>query len=349
MSANTDPAVWFPSVRTGTGTDVFTERLVDGLRALGMRADITWLPLRAEYAPWSVRVPAPPAWANVVHVNTWLHSRFLPRNLPIVATIHHSVHAPDARAYKTALRAAYHRCWIAPNERRLLRRADKAVAVSRFAAEVACRWLLDREYEVIHNGVDTSIFRPRIRQRLDGEPFRLLYVGRWAALKGVDMLPLIMEELGSEFELRYTGAPEPQTRAMPPNMRDIGRLEGDAAVVAAMHVADALLFPSRSEGFGLVVAEAMACGLPVIATRGSSLKEVVEDGLTGFLCAQDDVAAYVEAVRELKRDLERARTMSIAARARAEALFAIRHMLDAYVPLYRECLPHLVSDTPKWS
>lgn len=44
-------AVWFLAIRTGTGTDVFTERLVEGLRKRGIRAEITWLPLRAEYLP----------------------------------------------------------------------------------------------------------------------------------------------------------------------------------------------------------------------------------------------------------------------------------------------------------
>lgn len=42
------PAIWFPTVRTGTGTDVFTERLVKGLNEQGIKAEITWLPLRAD-------------------------------------------------------------------------------------------------------------------------------------------------------------------------------------------------------------------------------------------------------------------------------------------------------------
>lgn len=55
------PSIWFPTVKTNTGTDVFTERLADGLNKQGIRAEITWLPLRAEYAPWTVPVPPPPA------------------------------------------------------------------------------------------------------------------------------------------------------------------------------------------------------------------------------------------------------------------------------------------------
>ena len=64
------PAIWFPTVRTGTGTDVFTQRLVADLCKRGVRAEITWLPLHAEYAPWTVPIPQSPAWATVAHVNT---------------------------------------------------------------------------------------------------------------------------------------------------------------------------------------------------------------------------------------------------------------------------------------
>lgn len=99
-------AIWFLTVRTGTGTDVFTERLVEGLRKRGIRAEITWLPLRAEYLPWTIAIPKPPKWATLVHVNTWLHHRFLPKSLPVnVATLHHSVHDPKLQPYKGLLRA----------------------------------------------------------------------------------------------------------------------------------------------------------------------------------------------------------------------------------------------------
>lgn len=331
------PAVWFPTVRTDTGTDVFTERLVAGLRQRGLRAEITWLPLRAEYAPWTVPVPESPAWANVAHVNTWLHTRFLPRNLPVVATLHHAVHHPDAKAYKGVLRTAYHRFWIAPNECRVLRCADKIIAVSQFVADSARQALLDVPMQVIHNGVDTNIFRPGTRLRQAGEPFRLLYVGSWMARKGVDLLAPILREMGEGFELRYTGGPAAakDKEDMPSNMIDIGRLSGDAGVAVAMQQADALLFPSRSEGFGLVAAEAMACGLPVIATHGSSLLDVVADGATGLLCTQDDVHAFAVAIRSLAADSGRYASFVQAARAWAVDRFSEDAMIQSYMGLYR--------------
>lgn len=329
------PAAWFPAVRTGTGTDVFTERMVAELHRRGLKAAITWLPLRAEYAPWSVPIPDPPAWANVVHVNSWLHERFLPRQLPVLATIHHATHHPSIRPYKGFVRALYHERWIAPNERRTLHRADLIVAVSRFVADTAQRTLLARPMTVIHNGVDVGLFVPGARVRPSGAPFRLLYVGGWKRLKGVDLLAAIMRELGGSYELRYTGgAAAPDMRHLPATMHDIGRLQGDAAVAAAMQDVDALLFPSRSEGFGLVVVESMACGLPVVATRGSSLVEVVADGVTGALCPQDDTQAFVAAVRKLATDFELYATQAHSARDMAVQRFSIECMIDRYIRAY---------------
>lgn len=333
------PAVWFPMVHTGTGTDVFTERLIAGLKQRGVRAEIEWLPLRAEYAPWAVRVPSPPDWATVVHVNTWLRPHFLPRSLPIVATIHHSMHVPSLRRYKGIARTAYHRGWIAPGERRVLRRASCVVAVSRYVAETARETLCDVGMAVIHNGVDTQQFCPGPRMRQSGEPFRLLYVGGWKTLKGVDLLAPIMRMLGPQFELHYTsaGMASRERAAMPVNARDLGRLDGDA-VVAEMQQADALLFPSRSEGFGQVVVEAMACGMPVIATRGSSMPELIDDGITGLLCPRDDVAAFAQAARRLASDVVLRTAMSLAARQDCMRRFDIGMMVEAYLAIYWSCL-----------
>ena len=330
------PAVWFPAIRSGSGADVFTERLAAGLRGRGLRAEITWLPLRAEYAPWTVLAPRPPEWANVVHVNTWLHSRFIPKDMPVVATIHHAMHHPAVRLYKGPVRASYHRCWIAPNERRVLRRADKIVAVSRFVAETARQTLLDAPMQVIYNGVDTGKFRPGGRQRKPLEPFRLLYVGSWKKLKGVDLLRPIMRELGHGFELRYTGGPSAarDKADMPANMHDIGRLHGEEAVVAAMQGADALLFPSRSEGLPLVVIEAMASGLPVIATKGHSSIEVIEDGETGVLCQADSIEAFASAARYLARSDAVYEKVTYESRKRAVECFSMPEMVHKYVGYY---------------
>jgi len=331
------PGIWFPALRAGSGADVFTRRLADELCRRGIRAEISWLPHRAEFAPWSVAVPEPPAWATVAHVNTGLHPRFLPHNMPVVATLHHATHHPDVAVHKSWLQSLYHARWMIPIERRTMQYADVLVAVSRFAEETARRTVLDRPMTVIFNGVDLGKFRPATVREVH-HPVRLLYVGKWAPLKGVDLLAPIMRVLGDGFELRYTGgdAARRDHADMPDNTHDLGRLHGDEAVVAAMLDVDVLLFPSRSEGFGLVAAEAMACGLPVVAARGSSLQEVVDDGVTGILCPQDDIPAFAAALRTLAGDARKWMRMSQAARQRAVSTLDQNLMVDAYVRLYEE-------------
>ena len=165
--------------------------------------------------------------------------------------------------------------------------------------------------------------------------------------KGVDLLPAILESLGDDFELHYTGGPAAARlkSSMPPNMHDIGRLAGDIAVAAAMQQADALLFPSRSEGHPLVAIEAMACGLPVIGMQGSSVSEAVTHGETGLMCPRDDVTALVDAVRDLAEHTQRRAAMAHTARSSAVAHFSEATMLDAYLHLYDQIGPSRESAT----
>jgi glycosyltransferase involved in cell wall biosynthesis len=259
----------------------------------------------------------------------------LPKNLPIVATIHHSIHDPALRPYKGWLRAAYHRWWIAPNERRVLKQAAHVTAVSNYAAEIAKQTLCKVPIQVVYNGIEIEAFQPGDPTRKPGEPFRLLYVGSWKALKGVDLLAPIMRELGDGFILHYTGGPmaEKDKANMPANMQDLGRLDKDG-VIRAMQRSDALLLPSRSEGFGLVAAEAMASGLPVICTRGTSLIEVVRDGETGILCRQEDIADFVKAAKKLKSNRESYLAYARSAREFASSSFSIEFMVRAYSDIY---------------
>jgi len=190
--------------------------------------------------------------------------------------------------------------------------------------------------QVIYNGVDTDTFQPSARQRQTSEPFKLLFVGGWKSMKGVDLLAPIMRELGTGFVLHYTGgrAAQRDQAHLPQNMINIGRLRDHTAVATAMQEADALLFPSRSEGFGLVAAEAMACELPVVATRSASLVEVVAHGQTGELCLPDDVPGFVSAVQRLAADPVRYENLRAQARVRVMQKFSESTMVQAYGALY---------------
>lgn len=331
------PAIWFPTIHTGTGTDVFTERLAAGLRGIGLRAEITWLPLRAEYAPWTVSVPSPPPWATICHVSTWLHPRFVPKHLPVVATIHHSVHDPALRPYKGLLRSAYHKYWIAPIERNILKRANRVIAVSKFVSDMAKKELCDVSMQVVYNGVDSNLYHPGDKIKTNTDPFKLLYVGGWKKLKGIDLLSPIMRGLGNDFELYYTGPSNKNGKGgdayMPPgNMINMGRLT-QQEVILAMQQADALLFPSVTEGLPQVVIEAMACNLPVVATRGSSLIEVVNDDV-GILCQQGNIRDFISACRHVKMRVSSMQNYFQQPRNLAIHKFSLNEMIMSYYKIY---------------
>jgi glycosyltransferase involved in cell wall biosynthesis len=107
-------------------------------------------------------------------------------------------------------------------------------------------------------------------------------------------------------------------------------------VLRLMGAMDILVLPSKNEGFGYVLAEAMSLSKPVVASRISSIPEVVEEGRTGLLVPPGDAAALRDALLELLRDPPRARRMGAAGRRRVERLFSLERMLDQVEELFGE-------------
>jgi glycosyltransferase involved in cell wall biosynthesis len=103
---------------------------------------------------------------------------------------------------------------------------------------------------------------------------------------------------------------------------------------------DLFVNSSRTEGVSLTIVEAMAAGLPVVATRVGGTPEVVADGRTGLLVPPADPETMAAAAAALAADPERARRLGVAARALAEERFAFDRMLDRYVSAYTGTAPH---------
>jgi glycosyltransferase involved in cell wall biosynthesis len=195
-----------------------------------------------------------------------------------------------------------------------------------------------RSATVIHNWIDTKVFYPNLTTPSDPRrPFRLLFVGNPSRRKGADLLAPIMQELGSEFELRFTRSTTRRNSfSVATNMTPLERLRHDQGLVATYHQCDALLFPTRFEGFGLSVIEAMACGKPVVASNCCSLPEIVGDGIGGILCPPNDIQAFAQACRELARHREFREQLARDARARAQELFREDRIIPQYVDLYEK-------------
>ncbi|MGQ9797630.1 glycosyltransferase family 4 protein [Desulfosoma sp.] len=252
-----------------------------------------------------------------------------------MVTIHHNVHGTQGSA---VLQRLYHLLWSRTIEKANFSKATVLTTVSNFSARSVAASFGPLKIVTIHNGIDLNLFYPSNRQS-PSHPFRLILVGTWSRCKGCDLVCPIMQHLGPDCELIHTGRP----KLCYPNNRAVAFLN-ENMLLELYHQADALLLPSRLEGFGQVALEAMACGVPTIATRGSALTELIEDGVTGTLWSQNDIHAFVNAAKRLAGNPDLWPNMRIAARKCAKQNFSIHAMVDRYLGLYQLALVKNLSD-----
>lgn len=124
--------------------------------------------------------------------------------------------------------------------------------------------------------------------RVKNERFRMIGAGQLGVQKGVHILEKALQRLDFPFEMRWAGFPLPEASAIYHRMqvREHLNLLGHlsfAELRAELSQADLLILPSMQDGFGMVVAEAMACGTPVVVSNAAGASEIVENGRTGFV------------------------------------------------------------------
>ncbi len=224
--------------------------------------------------------------------------------------------------------------------RALALRLDRHVAVSEDAARrVESFYALGRDsVEVIHNGVPAPTPRPVPASRPDG--FVLGCVGRLDQVKGHDIAVRALPGL-PEVRLVIVGS-GPERAALLQLARELGvadRLElygwsGDVA--ARLAGFDVFCHPSRYEGLGLSLIEAMAAGLPCVASEVGGVPEVL--GRCGVLVPPEDPAALALAVRQLRVDPAHRARLGERARRRALALFNTERMSAAYEGMWEGVL-----------
>jgi|LakMenEpi03Aug12_release.lakeMendotaPanAssembly.Ray.scaffolds.fasta_scaffold09082_7 glycosyltransferase involved in cell wall biosynthesis len=166
----------------------------------------------------------------------------------------------------------------------------------------------------------------RPRTLLPGRPLRVLFVGYVNLAKGFHVLAEAVRELGSDVALTVVGGrqlPPSYLRQVAPDVQFTGHV-AQAEVARRMAEADVLVFPTLSDGFGLVQLEAMAQGLPVIAT--SACGEVVRDGVDGFVVPSGEAAPLVARLQRLRREPDLYAAMSRAALIRATEFSPDRHL-----------------------
>jgi glycosyltransferase involved in cell wall biosynthesis len=207
--------------------------------------------------------------------------------------------------------------------RPILRRARLVIAASTSLAEQAAE-LGAREVRVIPSGVDVpqDVAEP-------ADPPEVLYAGRLSAEKG------IRELVEATAGMKLVVAGDGPLRAEVPGA--LGFVPHDE-LLGLYARASIVVCPSHREGFGVVCAEAMAHGRPVVAGAVGGLLDLVVDGRTGLLVPPRDPAALRDALERLLADEPLRRRLGVAGRERARRLLSWKTVTDATIVAYREAL-----------
>lgn len=237
----------------------------------------------------------------------------------------------------------------------LIRRMDRVIATSPQAASY-----LDVPATVIMHGVDCTAFRPTdnrdaLRRAL-GLPIDACLIGcfgRIRAQKGVDLMidaALALMPSRPDLHMVFTGRVTDdqkeflagqQVRLAAAGLLDRVRFLGELGwddVARHYQALDLFCAPARWEGFGLTPLEAMASGVPVVATRVGAFEALIREGVTGSLVSPGDAAALTEAIRAWIDDRPRLAQAGPAARAHVETNHRIEGEADRIVAIYREML-----------
>ena len=233
-----------------------------------------------------------------------------------------------------------------------IERSDRITAVSHYLRAETLRAFgcAGCDVEVIPNFVDPAVYdrarwRPDLRASLPADHKVLIHVSNFRAVKRVrevvriftkvrEAMPATLIMVGDGPD-RTDAEEEARERGVDKDVRFLGRIELVAPLLAS---ADLFLLPSETESFGLSALEALATGVPVVASGVGGLPEVIRDGETGVLRPVGDVEGMAGAATGLLRDAPRWSAMSQAAASDARNRFSLDRILAQYEALYASAL-----------
>jgi N-acetyl-alpha-D-glucosaminyl L-malate synthase BshA len=232
-----------------------------------------------------------------------------------------------------------------------IEKSDRLTAVSQYLRDetyhafgcTACN------VQVIHNFIDPAVYdRARypqvLRQEIDANGRKvLMHVSNFRAVKRVrdvvrvfakvrEVVPSVLVMVGDGPD-RIDAQDEAHALGVESDVSFLGRLESVAPLLAG---ADLFLLPSETESFGLSALEALASGVPVVASRTGGLPEVVRDGETGVLADVGDIDGMAGAAIGILCEKDRWLAMSTEAAADARRRFSLDEIVPQYEALYRD-------------
>ncbi|NTU54213.1 MAG: N-acetyl-alpha-D-glucosaminyl L-malate synthase BshA [Chlorobiaceae bacterium] len=231
-----------------------------------------------------------------------------------------------------------------------INKSDGVTAVSGYLRDETIRMFTPRKpVEVIHNFVDTSIFR-----RLPGSGSKellgleggkvVIHISNFRPVKRImDILPVferIQREIPATLLLVGDGPDRSEAESWVRSnglgfrVRFLGKLDD---IVPLLSIADLMLMPSNVESFGLAALEAMACGVPVVVTDAGGFPEFIRQGVDGYRHAHGDIEGMSQSARSILENDEVWQRFSEAAVKQA-GRFATARLVEQYEAFYRKLI-----------
>ena len=265
-------------------------------------------------------------------------SMLAPRRLPVVTTLHGTdiTLVGSDRSYL-------------PITRFSIDRSDGVTAVSRFLKEATINVIGARnEIEVIYNFVNCDKYKPSANQELrdclapNGEKI-MIHVSNFRAVKRpadvVEIFVRVQKEVPAVLLMVGDGPERSQaewcarSHGVETKVHFMGKRDDIEELIG---ISDLLVLPSETESFGLVALEAMACEVPVVASRVGGLPEVITDGVEGFLVEMKDIEKMAERSLTILSSDSFRREMGKRARETAHARFCSSSIIALYEDYYRK-------------
>jgi len=228
--------------------------------------------------------------------------------------------------------------------------SDAVTAVSDFLKNETYRQFeVQKEIDVIHNFVDPERHErpipPCIPPLNCPRQFTLMHISNFRPVKRVGDVVRVFARIAENLEARLImvgdGPDSCMAMQMAQDLNVADRVKFIGVVVQVaplLRAANLLLLPSQTESFGLVALEAMASGVPVIASDVGGLPEVIEHGVSGYLAPVGDVDKMAEYALKILSDCSTCRAFSRAARTRAVELFSHHNIVPQYEAVYERVL-----------
>jgi len=261
------------------------------------------------------------------------------KGVPLILTFHNYVLDAYMRKYSSTLQNIHYQTDLKWFTKKAVNLANEITAVSQFTATLAQKELgLNRDVRVIYNGVDETVFtRVKKYNRRNGG-IKVLFSGNLTTRKGAHWLLPILDKLHSSINIMYTsGLRGADGLTNHPRFINVGKVPYNE-MPQLYQSADILLFPTVREGLPLAVMEAMACGLPVVATNCSSLPELIDDGNGGFLCGLGNVDEFADKINQLADNDSLRKEMGEYNREKVERFFTLNRMVSEYKELFQRVL-----------